>query len=95
VNRSWQTYVANLCHDAWGLSALRSTKVIEEIEVLITTDQLSDLSVASVLSSVGMADPILGEAARSIRATIGDTRRPARQASAPYAHGQGSQLHPR
>jgi hypothetical protein len=68
--------------------------VIEEIEVLIATDQLSELSVAGVLSRVGMMDPIVGAAARSIRATIGDTCRPARQAPARYASGRGSELHP-
>lgn len=75
MNRSWQSYVTSLCGDAWGISARRSERIVEEIETLIATDQLSDVSVASVLSSVGMADPVLGEAARSIRATIGDTRR--------------------
>jgi hypothetical protein len=72
VNRSWQTYVANLCSDAWGLSALRSKKVVEEIEVLIATDQLSDASVAGVLARVGVVDTVVGAAARSIRITIGD-----------------------
>jgi len=83
LNRSWQTYVAHLCSDAWGLNGVRSQKVIEELEVLIATDQLSDMSVAGVLSSVGMRDPGLGAAARSIRATIGDTRRPIEDVTKP------------
>jgi hypothetical protein len=73
MRRSWQTYVASLCNDAWDLSALRTQKLIEEIEVLIATDQLSELSVAGALSRIGMSDPIVGAAARSIRATIGTT----------------------
>ena len=73
MRRSWQTYVATLCNDAWDLSALRTQKVIEEIEVLIATDQLSELSVAGVLAGIGMRDPVVGAAARSIRATIGKT----------------------
>jgi hypothetical protein len=77
LNRSWQSYVASLCSDAWGLGPHRSETIIEEIEVLIATDQLSDVAVAGVLSRVGMVDPVVGAAARSIRATIGDTCRPA------------------
>lgn len=77
MNRSWQSYVASLCSDAWGMTTAGSDEVIEEIEVLIATDQLSDLAVAGVLSGVGLADAMVGEAARSIRATIGDTRRSA------------------
>jgi len=52
MDRSWKIYVADLCSDAWGLSSRRIQKVIEGIEVLIATDQLSDFALAGILSSV-------------------------------------------
>jgi hypothetical protein len=74
MSTSWKTSVAGLCSDAWDLSPIRTQRVIDELEVLIATDQLSDLAVAGVLLAVGMRDPNAGAAARSIRATIGHTR---------------------
>jgi len=71
MDRSWKIYVADLCSDAWGLSSRRIQKVIEGIEVLIATDQLSDFALAGILSSVGMSQSLAAAAAPSIRATIG------------------------
>lgn len=70
MKTAWKTYVADLCYDAWELSPHRTQKLIEDIEVLITTDQLSDFALAGVLSSVGMSQSFAGAAAESIRATI-------------------------
>lgn len=75
MNSSWQTCVADLCRNTWNLGPRRAQRVIEGIEVLIATDQLSDFALAGVLSGVGMKDPVAGAAARAIRDTIGDTRR--------------------
>ena len=70
MDASWKTYVENLCSDAWALGPFSTKKVIEGIEVLIATDQLSDFSLVGVLSSVGVQDSYAGAAAPSIRHTI-------------------------
>jgi hypothetical protein len=70
MNASWKNYVAGLCGDAWQLGPHRTRRVIEGIEVLIATDQLSDFSLAGVLSSVGVSEDFAGAAAAGIRATI-------------------------
>ena len=70
MNTAWKNYVADLCYNGWDLNPFRTQKVIEAIEVLIATDQLSDFALAGVLSSVGMSDAFAGEAAESIRRTI-------------------------
>ncbi len=73
---SWKIYVADLCADSWNLSSHRIQRVIEGIEVLIATDQLSDFSVAGLLTGVGMSASLAGAAAPSIRATIARGGRP-------------------
>jgi len=70
MDRSWKVYVANLCGDAWDLSPHRIQRVIEGLDVLIATDQLSDMTVAEVLTGIGMRDPSVGPAAQCIRETI-------------------------
>jgi len=75
MNPSWKSRVQRLCYDDWDLGPLRTRRVVEEIEFLIATDQLSELALAGVLSTVGMSDPSAGAAARSIRETLGDTAR--------------------
>lgn len=82
MNAAWKTYVADLCGDTWNLNPRRIRTVIEGIEVLIATDQLSDFALVGILSGVGMREPTAGKAARSIRATIG---RPARRVAEPSA----------
>jgi hypothetical protein len=72
MSRSWQSYVEGLCSDAWNMSPRRIRRVIEGIDVLITTEQLSDVAVADVLSGAGVPQPVLSDAARSIRVTIGN-----------------------
>jgi hypothetical protein len=71
MNRAWRMSVARLCRDAWKLNPHRIRRVVDEIEVLIATDQLSEFSVAGVLDTVGLRGPAASEAARSIRAAIG------------------------
>jgi hypothetical protein len=70
MDRSWKVYVANLCGDAWNLNPHRTQRVIEGIDFLVASDQLTDMTVAEVLASIGMRDPGVSEAARSIRQTI-------------------------
>lgn len=74
MTRSWEVDVAKLCTGAWDLSPHRTRKVIEELQVLISTDQLSDMAVAGVLSTCGMGEPTASTAARSIRIVIGSPR---------------------
>lgn len=82
MDRSWKIYVADLCADSWDLSSRRIQRVIEGIEVLIATDQLSDFAVAGLLSGVGMSTSLAAAAAPSIRATIGRGARPTAEHSA-------------
>lgn len=74
MSRSWQIDVAKLCSGTWDLGPHRTRKVIEELQVLISTDQLSDMAVVGVLTTVGLGDATASAAARSIRGAIGSTR---------------------
>lgn len=75
MNSSWKSSVEGLCSDSWGLNPRRTQQVIEELGFLMAADQLSEVSIAGVLATVGLGDPAAGPAARSIRAAIGDTGR--------------------
>ncbi len=92
MNRSWKLYVTNLCCDAWNLSPRRIQRVIEGLEFLIASDQLSDMSVAGVLSEMGMSDPAVTEAAHSIRTTIRDAERRGAAASTADPYDLGAEL---
>ena len=74
MRTSWKSSVADLCSVELHLSPVRTLHVIEQIEVLIATDQLTELAVTGVLVGVGMRDPNACAAARSIRATISHAR---------------------
>lgn len=95
MDRSWKIYVADLCSEAWGLSSRRIQRVIEGIEVLIVTDQLSDFSLAGLLSSVGMSPSRASAAAPSIRAAIGGGSRHVTESPVPSWPALGSKApHP-
>jgi hypothetical protein len=74
MKTSWKTSVADLCSRELRLGPIRTLRVIEQIEVLIATDQVTELAVTGVLVDVGMKDPNAGAAARSIRSTISHAR---------------------
>jgi len=77
MSRSWKGYVSKLCNDRWQLSPHRTQRVVDDIEFLIATDQLSEVTVTGVLTTVGMRDPWASNAAKSIQATIRDCSRAA------------------
>jgi len=66
----WRGYVATMCVDAWEFGPQMTEKVIESLEFLVASDQVSDFTVADVLCRVGVNGPEADMAAPGIRATI-------------------------
>lgn len=66
----WRGYVATMCTDAWEFGPQMTQKVIEGLEFLVASDQVSDFTVADVLCRVGVEGAEADMAAPGIRATI-------------------------
>lgn len=70
---SWEEYVARLCLDAWSLDPAALVKVVSDIESLIVSDQVTELSVTTVLLMAGVPRSEAESAASRICTTIGAT----------------------
>jgi hypothetical protein len=69
----WKGYVETMCVDAWEFGPQMTRKVIEGLEFLVVSDQVSDFTVADVLCRLGVSIPEADMAAPGIRATIKQT----------------------
>lgn len=66
----WRGFVRTMCHDGWAFGPQDTQKVIDGLEFLVASDQVSDFTVADVLLSVGVRDAEADMAAPRIRRTI-------------------------
>jgi len=66
----WRGYVRTMCHDGWMFGPQVTQKVIEGLEFLVASDQVSDFTVAEVLLGVGVKNSEADMAAPGIRETI-------------------------
>lgn len=70
---SWEQYVARLCLDAWSLDPAVLIKVMSDIESLVASGQVTDLSVTTVLLMAGVPRSEAESVAPRICAAIGAT----------------------
>ena len=66
----WRDYVRSMCNDGWAFGPQVTKKVIEGLEFLVASDQVSDFTVSEVLLGVGVRSNEADMAAPGIRKTI-------------------------
>ena len=66
----WRGYVRTMCSDGWAFGPQVTQKVIDGLEFLVASDQVSDFTVAEVLLGVGVQSSEADMAAPGIRKTI-------------------------
>jgi hypothetical protein len=66
----WRRYVATLCGDAWELTPDATAQIMEGIERLIASEQVTDSAVARVLREAGVRSTALDLTALSIRVVV-------------------------
>jgi hypothetical protein len=66
----WRGYVRTMCHDGWAFGPQVTQRVIEGIEFLVASDQVSDFAVAEVLLGHGVKSTEADQAAPRIHKTI-------------------------
>ena len=67
---SWRGYVSRLGRSAWHLDAATAERLVENIELLLDTDELSDATLRDVLLGVGVGEREADSAAAWIRGVI-------------------------
>jgi len=69
-SEQWRGQVRTLCNDGWKLGPFTTKKVIEGLEFLVASDQVTDFKVAEVLCGVGVQSSEADRVAPGISKTI-------------------------